>query len=201
MTAETWLVALAVAVLLVWLALARANRIDLLHQKVTRTAATLDAQLLRRAALSAELAVSGELDPASGLLVADAANACLAEAREDVEADPALRSGSGGRRRPPALPGRVTLTEDRETVESDLSRVLRQAMGEVGDDGVAASAGEGTLAGDLVATWRRVTLARRFYNEAVAQAVRVRSQPISRLLRLAGRARMPRMFEMDDTLP
>lgn len=184
MTAEIALIIVVALVLLTWLVLARANRIDLLHQKVTRTGATLDAQLLRRAGLAVELAGSGVLDPASALLVADAANACLAEARE---ADEGSQEGRN--------PGRVTLTAEREITESDLTRVLRQAL----DSGDVEPTDP--MSRDVMAAWHRAALARRFYNDAVAQTVRLRSKPTVRLLRLAGRAAMPKTFEMDDAMP
>lgn len=191
MTAEIALTVLVIVVLLVWLLLAKANRLDLLHQKITRTAATLDAQLLRRAGLAAELAASGTLDPASSLVLAEAADACLGTGHDlDVPAGTSERHH----------PGRATLTPEREAVESDLSRVLRLAL-----EGAVVSAAEpgaaAPLAADVAATGRRVEMARRFYNDAVAQAVRIRGQAIVRLLRLAGNASMPRTFEMDDTPP
>lgn len=187
MTAETLLAVVVVLVLLVWLVLAKANRLDLLHQKITRTAATLDAQLLRRAGQAAELAATGRLDPASSLVLAGAADACLTTGQDlEIPVD-AERS----------LPGRATLTEEREVVESDLSRVLRQALEGAGEHGPADLA----IVADVVATGRRVEMARRFHNDAVTQTVRIRSQVLVRLLRLAGNARLPRTFEMDDTPP
>lgn len=57
------------------------------------------------------------------------------------------------------------------------------------------------LSRDVLAAWHRAALARRFHNDAVAQIVRLRSKPTVRLLRLAGRAAMPRTFEMDDAMP
>lgn len=185
MTAEVTLAVVIVLIGVVWLALARANRIDLLHQKVTRTGATLDAQLLRRAGLAAELATSGELDPASALVLAEAAATCLAEADQaDLEAE---RTAVGT----PHTPGRATLTPEREAVESELTAVLREGIDR--EDA-------GPLARDVLAAAHRVALARRFYNDAVAQVVRIRTKSTVRLLRLAGNARMPRMFEMDDAI-
>lgn len=187
MSAELALVILGALVIAVWLVLARANRIDLLHQKVTRAGATLDAQLLRRAGLATELAASGALDPASALIVADTAGACLEEAREaDLEAVTSDQSRQ---------PGRVTLTPEREVAESELSRALRFALET--DDGDATD----PVRADVLESWRRAQMARRFYNEAVAQVVRLRSKPTVRLLHLAGRAAMPRTFEMDDAMP
>ncbi|WP_454294670.1 hypothetical protein [Salana multivorans] len=192
MTAEIALVVLVVLALLVWLTLARANRIDLLHQKVSRTGATLDAQLLRRAGLCAELAASGRLDPASSLLLAGAADAALSEAREaDLDADRA--AAAGGHREP----GRATLTAEREVVESDLTRVLRAVLEQAEEDPALS---QDPLVVEVSQASTRVGMARRFHNDAVMQTRRIRLRPGVRLLRLAGRARMPRTFEMDDAV-
>ncbi|HEX2705462.1 MAG TPA: hypothetical protein VHM65_06860, partial [Candidatus Lustribacter sp.] len=47
----------------------------------------------------------------------------------------------------------------------------------------------------------RVQLARRFHNDAVTDARRVRRKVSVRVFRLAGHADMPRTFEFDDELP
>jgi len=47
----------------------------------------------------------------------------------------------------------------------------------------------------------RVQLARRFHNDAVAQAQRVRDKRVVRWAHLAGRAPVPQMVEIDDSLP
>ncbi len=47
----------------------------------------------------------------------------------------------------------------------------------------------------------RVELARRFHNDAVAQAQRVRRKRVVRWARLAGHAWMPVTFEIDDAMP
>jgi hypothetical protein len=68
------LVVLAVLVLLLvpWLVWT-AGRLDRQHLRLEAARATLEAQLARRAALATEVAASGSLDPASALLVLDAA--------------------------------------------------------------------------------------------------------------------------------
>ena len=172
MTAEIALRIVIILVLLVWLALSKANRLDLLHQKVAKTGATLNAQLLRRAGLAAELAVSGYLDPASSLIVAEAADVCLTHDGEDAD--------SLG------------------LVESELSRALRQAV-EGEREGPDPDAPR--LVQDVMQAWKRVGLARRFHNDAVAQVRRMRAQGIVRILHLAGRAEIPATFEMDDAPP
>jgi hypothetical protein len=89
----------------------------------------------------------------------------------------------------------------RERAESGLTATLREAMGgpEAVRELLAGPSGE-VVAG-LAAAWYRATLARRFHNEAVAQARRVRRLWYVRLFRLAGRAPMPRTVELDDALP
>ncbi|ACQ80239.1 conserved hypothetical protein [Beutenbergia cavernae DSM 12333] len=177
MTTEVMIaIAVGLVLVLVWVAIGAANRLDRLHQKVARTGATLDAQLLRRAAAAAELAATGRLDPASSLVVAEAAARALEVGQSDDD-DP--------------------LTPERGLAESELSRALRQALG------VTGPAQDGTSAPDdatstLEQCWHRSQLARRFYNDAVAQARRMRVQVVVRALHLAGRARMPVTFEMDD---
>ena len=96
------LVVIAVLLVLVgWYLTFSATRLDRLHARLEGARSALDAQLVRRASVSLQIAVSGRLDPASGLLLADAAH----EARD-----------SGG--------------ADREQAESDLSRALHATFGE-----------------------------------------------------------------------
>jgi hypothetical protein len=77
---------------------------------------------------------------------------------------------------------------------------LRLALGEARD--VALLSPDGLeLVGEVAAAWYRLTLARRFYNEAVGQTRRLRGTWPVRLLRLAGRTPMPTTYEMDDSLP
>lgn len=157
-----------------------AGRLDRLHHRVEATAAALDAQLLRRATAAAELAGSGLLDPATSLLVAGAAAEAVA-------------AGEGAGEGPPGAA--------RERAESDLSRALRAALP---PSQVAALAGDPlgqTLLEALGRACHRVLLARRFHNEAVVAAQRVRRKRLVRTARLAGRAPLPRTFEMDDDPP
>jgi hypothetical protein len=81
-----------------------------------------------------------------------------------------------------------------------LSATIRVAVGSSADVAALDPAGR-DLVGDLAEAWYRVTLARRFYNEAVDQTRRRRQTGPVRLLRLAGRTPMPTTFEMDDALP
>ena len=71
----TFVVVLLIAV--AWYLSYSAARLDRLHAKVEGAMSALDAQLIRRAEAALELANSGVLDPASALLIADAARTQL----------------------------------------------------------------------------------------------------------------------------
>ena len=76
------------------------------------------------------------------------------------------------------------LGHDREAAESTLSRALQGLAGD--------------LDTDVVVAVTRTTFARRFHNDAVRDALVVRRRRVVRYLRLAGSARLPSFFEMDD---
>ncbi|GAA1736886.1 membrane protein [Isoptericola hypogeus] len=184
---ELALVVLVVAAVVVWLAWLSASRLDRLHRKVVASRIALQAQLARRAGTALDLAASGLLDPAGAVLVADTAFAVV----ED-EAPPAPGAEL-------ALEG---LGATRERAESELSAVLRSALGD--DDFVHSLRGTADgdeLVGALAAAWYRAQLARRFHNEAVAQAQRARRTWYVRLLHLTGRAGVPHTVELDDQMP
>ncbi len=177
-TAEVLLVVTAALALAVWLTWVRANRLDRLHRKVAATRATLDTQLVRRAAVAAELASSGVLDPVSSVLMAQGAF-------ESLEVD----DWEG--------PDRA-----REEVESSLSAILRTALDDPEEvEALRADPVGSRLLDELSRAWYRVQLARRFHNESVAQAQRVRRKALVRALRLAGHAEMPQTIEIDDSWP
>ena len=81
-----------VIVLLVaaWYLSYSAARLDRLHAKVEGAMSALDAQLIRRAEAALELANSGVLDPASALLIADAATESLERTTEQPVTDDLL---------------------------------------------------------------------------------------------------------------
>nr|WP_221308414.1 hypothetical protein [Nocardiopsis mwathae] len=154
----------------------RAGRLDRLHTRVETAQASLDAALERRGAVVLELASAPELEPASAVLLADAAGK-------------ARRAGDRAAR---------------ELAESNLSRALRAVVEEPGfADAMAATrdpVGDDLLA-EVEAAAKRVHLARRFYNDGVASVREARSSRLVTLFRLAGHARMPEFFEMDDEPP
>lgn len=198
---EIAVLVLVVAALAAWLLWVAASRLDRLHRKVMASRLALDAQLVRRASAAVDLAASGELDPASSVLVAEAAHAVLdddADARRLGEQVPGLVPPDGPR--PRRLLG--GMAESRALAESDLTATLRSALEDADDLAEVRSvpAGDELLA-SLSAAWYRAQLARRFHNEAVAQALRVRSKWWVRLFHLAGHAPMPVTVELDDAAP
>ncbi len=172
-----WLpLVLAFLLVLGWYLSYSAARLDRLHHKVESTRAALDAQLVRRCV--AALEVASYLDPATGLLLADAGARALEAGERDA-------------------PG-----PEREEAENDLSRALDVAFED--PQYVGALAGDGTAHEALVVLRQaseRAQLARRFHNEAVSQAQRVRRKRVVRWARLAGHAAWPLMLEIDDAPP
>lgn len=198
---EVALVAVVLLGLALWWVWVAASRLDRLHHKVVASRLALQAQLDRRVRTSLDLASSGLLDPASSVLVADAAFAVTATGEPP---------GAAGERGGPEVGGPSAseafaltgLPAERERSESELSVTLRSVLGDA--DAVAGlrSSGPGEeLFGDLAGAWYRAQLARRFHNEAVAQAQRARRPRRVRWLRLAGRAPWPQTVELDDQMP
>lgn len=150
-----------------------AGRLDRRHARIAASLAVLDAELLRRSASVLDLATAGLLDPATAVVLADAASRA--------------RTAADG---------------DRYQAESDLTAVLVAALGDPEDvaelraDPAAAAALD-----DLATACRRAAHARRFHNELVRGVVRLRRKALVRWLRLAGYAPMPEMVELDDTIP
>jgi hypothetical protein len=172
---------LALLLVLGWYLSWSAARLDRLHHRVESSRAALDAHLARRAATAIEAAAV--LDPASGMILAAAGAESLAAG--------AARAAAGERAGPVA-----------EEVENDLTRALLDTLA---DPAEVAGLRRAPLAADLLdalaAACTRVQLARRFHNDAVAQAQRVRRKRVVRWGHLAGRAAMPAMVEFDDSLP
>ncbi|MEU6068334.1 MULTISPECIES: LemA family protein [Streptomyces] len=150
-----------------------AGRLDRLHARIDAARAALDAQLLRRASVTQELATSGVLDPAASIVLYEAAHA----ARQAEE-------------------------EQREVAESELSQALRAVFADAQQLEVVHEAPGGEAAArELTEAVRRVPMARRFHNDAVGAARRLREHRKVRWFRLAGHAPFPMAFEMDDEPP
>lgn len=173
-------------VLGVWLSWT-AGRLDRLHARVDAARAVFDAQLLRRSGAVLELTASGALDPATSLVLADVAHrAQAAEPPRGLAADAAYRSGRAA-------------SEAREESESDLTRVLDSVLDS--PEAVEELRAEGLDLDELAAACRRVAQARRFHNDVVRAAVRLRQTRRARWFRLAGRAPLPLTVELADEVP
>ncbi|GAA2481200.1 membrane protein [Streptomyces thermolineatus] len=165
-------IAVALAVVGVYLSWT-AGRLDRLHARIDAARAALDAQLLRRASVAQELATSGVLDPASSIVLYEAAHA--ARKAED---------------------------DQREVAESELSQALRAVFADNAQlEAVREAPGGPAALGELTSAVRRVPMARRFHNDAVRAARAVRAHRVVRWFRLAGHAPFPMAFEMDDEVP
>ncbi|HZB47788.1 MAG TPA: hypothetical protein VE547_01730 [Mycobacteriales bacterium] len=161
---EVLLVVGAVAVLFALWVDWTATRVHRLQDRTSAARASLDAQLVRRAAALQALAErsAAVLGPVLSGRLAELAAASLA-------ADDATR----------------------ESVENDLSRALHDLP----------PGADPALLDDLADAAGRVTLARRFYNDAVRDTVALRRRRLPRLFRLGGRRPLPAFFEIDDTVP
>lgn len=185
---EFWIV-LGALLLIAFLAslVFRATRLDRLHNDVLRSRSTLERLLASRAHLALDMVALGEFDPASAMIVADAATRALDDQRQLVPdglgPDPVPESALG-----------FAETRDRAVIESELSHVLRDVL----DD---PESRRSDLATRLLDTWERIVVARGLHDQKVELTRRLRSRLFVRIFRLAGRAPLPVPFEMDDRAP
>ncbi|HEY0117863.1 MAG TPA: hypothetical protein VGC04_03680 [Cellulomonas sp.] len=201
--AEVVLAVGVVLALVLWFVWVDASRLDRLHRRVDASRSVLDQQLVRRATVAAELATSGVLDPASSIVVGEAAWAALSAGGDPGPAGAAgeLRQVLAADAPPePARPAGSGL--DRGQLESDLTAALHEVLDDPHEVALMVTDEAGSaLLDELSAAWYRLQLARRFHNDAVALTRSARRAPLVRLLRLAGSAPEPVTFEVDDEWP
>ena len=180
--------AVIVLVAVAWYLSYSAARLDRLHAKVEGAMSALDAQLVRRAEATLELANAGVLDPASSLLLAGAATESIERTTEHPLAEDLLDGQHFG---------------GREDVESDLSAALVATLTEDVVSGLRErhDALVDDSLGRIAASGTRVRMARRFHNDAVREVRRVRRKTVVRTFRLAGHAALPDRVEFDDDVP
>ena len=181
MSGQTWALVIGIVValaLLVFYASSTAGRLDRLHRRIDTAILALDAQALRRSAAAQELAMSGLLDPASALLVAQAAH----DARE-------------------AGYDRTMIDVERTQLESDVTRALQAALTPEDVEEIRVDAAGVALLEELRAACVRTQLARRFLNDGVRACRQLRSQRLVRWMRLAGRTPWPQTSDWDDEVP
>lgn len=213
---EIAVIVIAIVGLALWFALSTARRLDRLHRKVVSSRLALDSQLLRRAASAYDLASSGALDPVSSVLLAETAKTVMGTSDDgDVElltAVPDLQELVAAHRETAAAEPapRIAVIHaldagigaDRESRESALTSVVEEILESPKDsETLYAEPCTAELLNSLAAAWYRVQIARRFHNESVLQAQRVRSKRWIRLFRIAGYAPMPHTVEFDDAWP
>lgn len=172
------LVLFALGASLSWIA----TRLDLLHARVAGTRETLHAQLAARSAAVLELAAGGVLDPATSLVVADAAN----RARTALAA-----AGEEGVRSPTAARAQTVLTNALQVCLADPEEVAELA---------AEPHAAETLA-EVLDVARRVELAHRFHDDAVLLTRERRGGTIVRVFHLAGHAPLPEVVHFADAPP
>ena len=165
-----------------------AARLDRLHAKVEGAMSALDAQLVRRAEATLELAGSSSLDPATALLLADAATESVVRTTEQPVAEDLLDGQHFGGREEveTALTEVLTVTLTPEVVDR-----LRAEHDEVVDESLER----------IAAASLKVRMARRFHNDAVREVRRVRAKWVVRAFRLAGHAGLPERVEFADEVP
>jgi hypothetical protein len=156
-----------------------ATRLDRLHLRCEATGAALRAHLLQRSAAAVELASGGLSDPASALLLLDAAHAAR-------EAEGATQPGSHDADETP-------VQTSAWLAESDLTQALHAVE--------LPSADAEPLVAELREAARRASMARRIYNDLVATTSALHSRRRVRWFRLAGHAVPPGMADFDDRVP
>ncbi len=176
------MVLLVVLGLLSW----TATRLDRMNHRVETARAALQAALLGRSAVALEFAMSGLLDPASSLLVADAAHRSrAAEPAALIRAETDLTQ---------ALRAAITAGAERDATEDDNDT-------DHYNDGVPVGP---ALDAETLAEIRHaclyVTMARRIHNDAVAHAVSLRRLRVVRWFRLAGHSVEPETIDFDDAI-
>jgi hypothetical protein len=153
-----------------------AARLDRLHHRVESSRAALEARLARRSAVA--LRVSTQLPAPAGLRLAASAHQVLRA--DDEKPEPPID----------------------QRAENDLTRTLHAAFADPGEVAtLRADPATAELLAELLTAGERVELARRFHNDAVAHAQRMRRKRVVRWAKLAGRAALPTMIDIDDSPP
>jgi hypothetical protein len=149
-----------------------AGRIDRLHRRIDIAMISLDSHLLRRSGVTLELASSGFLDPASSVLISEAAHA--ARLSTDLS------------------------STQRDRAESELTTALNAVLDTEEIELIQGEIGGQEILDECLAASRRVELSRRFLNDAVRACVQLRQQRSARWFHLAGHTPLPQTREIYD---
>jgi hypothetical protein len=186
MSTAGWLVLVAflAVILAAWIAFT-ASRLDRLHARLDAAQSALDAQLVRRVAALRHVSEAAPAEPAAAVspgFASPPGHAVLsADDRVRIEkiTHVALTVAGGA---------------ERQTAENEIGR----AVAEIAGRGVPLS---GAQRDELHESAVRVSISRRFYNDAVRDTRALRGRRMPRLLHLAGRRELPEFFDIDDTVP
>ena len=214
----------AVGVLLAALAILLihfARRLDRLHTALMKSRRALEHALSARATAAHDFAASAGLDPASSLLLAEAADTCLRQGMKPIASDgldAAVHSrGAAGAATAlkPDLAQERRLAGERVAAESALTRTLRLTADELAEIEGLDPTGTLPVQSDttgfdvhseeqmaLFSALQRsrldVKMTRSFHNSHVDQIRRLRRNPLVRIFHLAGGAPVPQTVDLDD---
>ena len=167
----------------------RARSLDRVHKNVTKSRIALERALVDRAQAAREVARSGVLDVASAVVLANVATEAIEASAHPIVDDGweaiAIEDDAGQ-----TLHTVGQEAPDRLIIESELSRALRHSV-----DELEATSPE---LDHLHQARVSVQMTRRFHNNHVSQARRVRKSPLVRTLRLQGNAPEPLTVNLDD---
>ena len=190
----TWwqIILLVLGILLVLtgiVATLKARSLDRVHKNVTKSRIALERALVDRAQAAREVARSGVLDVASAVVLANVATEAIEASAHPIVDDGweaiAIEDDDGQ-----TLHTVGQEAPDRLIIESELSRALRHSV-----DELEATSPE---LDHLHQARVSVQMTRRFHNNHVSQARRVRKSPLVRTLRLHGNAPEPVTVNLDD---
>jgi hypothetical protein len=120
--------------------------------------------------------------------------AALRHATEIGPAVPVLPESERARIEAVAQVALTAAGEDRQAAENEVGRAVAELAGR----GVPLTVAQRE---ELHESAVRVSIARRFYNDAVRDTRALRRRRMPRLLHLAGRRELPQFFDIDDTVP
>ena len=170
-------------------AMLKARSLDRVHKNVTKSRIALERALVDRAQAAREVARSGVLDVASAVVLANVATEAIEASAHPIVDDGweaiAIEDDAGQ-----TLHAVGQEAPDRLIIESELSRALRHSV-----DELEATSPE---LDHLHQARVSVQMTRRFHNNHVSQARRVRKSPLVRTLRLQGNAPEPVTVNLDD---
>ncbi len=167
----TGLALLLIALFALYLSMT-AGRLDRLHRRIDLAESGLDAQLLRRSGIALELASNGLLDPATSIVLSEAAHAARISSDKSIP--------------------------ERDIAESELTEALSAALDPEECAFVLTEQGGPEILAELSAAVQRVELSRRFLNDAVRACTQLRKQRAVRWFHLAGRTPWPTFREIND---